>query len=414
MRTIPPNPAVSSPSNPQRTASRALARIGTVPHRLFFLTAMVLVALIALAWLWVIVARTGVLAQPPLAIAQPVWHALAMLFGFLPFYMFGFLFTAGPKWLAVEPPPIRVWRTGGLVAAAGVLTMLFAPSWMLAQLGAGVFGLAWLAFDAVFAGLILASPARDRVHATLVLCAMLAGASGPLAFALFGSAAYSWLVFAGVWLFAVPMFVVVCHRMIPFFTAGVLPATAMFRPWWLLAVLVTGPVAHAMLDAAGYQRWTWLVDAPLALVAFDLARRWGLAQSLANRLLAMLHLGFVWYAIAFALFAAASLFALGGLPGALGAAPVHALTIGFSGSLMLAMVSRVTYGHSGRTLAADRVTWSLFLLLQATVVVRIVSALWPLPALLVLTAALWAASVVPWAARNLPIYWRARADGRPG
>jgi uncharacterized protein involved in response to NO len=31
-----------------------------------------------------------------------------------------------------------------------------------------------------------------------------------------------------------------------------------------------------------------------------------------------------------------------------------------------------------------------------------------------LAALLWAAVVVPWALRFVPIYWRPRADGKPG
>jgi uncharacterized protein involved in response to NO len=243
---------------------------------------------------------------------------------------------------------------------------------------------------------------------------MMAGASGPIAYALYGAVAYPWLVSAGLWLFAVPVFVTVCHRMIPYFTANVLPTVAVFRPWWLLALLLGGPIAHAAVEAAGAKTYSWVVDIPLAVFAFDLARRWGLAQSLSNRLLAMLHIGFVWYAIAFALYAVASLGALAGNAALLGSAPSHAVTIGFCGALTIAMVSRVTFGHSGRTLAADRLTWTLFLLLQATCIVRIATALWPWPAMLAITAALWAACVVPWSLRNAPIYWRSRADGRLG
>ena len=299
------------------------------------------------------------------------------------------------------------------MALAGVLVLLLAPTEGAARAGAAVFGLGWLALDFAFWRLVRASPAQDRVHATLVGLALLAGASGPLSYAALGNEAYPWLVLAGLWLFAVPVFVVVCHRMIPFFTANVLPTVAIFRPWWLLAALVAGPVLHGSMTTLGLAAWTWIVDLPLALLAFDLARRWGLVQSMGNRLLAMLHLGFVWFAVAFLLEAMASLAVLAGGP-SLGAAGTHALGMGFCGSLMIAMVSRVTLGHSGRTLGADRATWGLFLLLQVAVVVRIGAALWPHPLVLALAALLWAACAVPWALRYLPIYARPRADGKPG
>ena len=415
MKTIPlqvRNPPPPLPSTPP-AAPPAWRLVASVPHRLFFAAAMLVLVVTALGWVWALASRTGALAAPPFGVVQPVWHLLGMLFGFFAFYMFGFLFTAGPRWLDVAPPAAAAWRPAGLVALGGALVMLLAPGEAASRFGAAVYGLAWLFLDLVFARLRFASRAADKVHATLVLGAMLAGASGPLAYAVLGTDAYPWLAYAGLWLFALPVFVVVCHRMIPFFTANVLPTIALFRPWWLLAVLLAGPLAHGALEALGAHAWTWLVDLPLAFFAFDLVRRWGLAQSLANRLLAMLHLGFAWYAIAFALYGFASLLALA-TGTSLGHAPVHALALGFCGSLMIAMVSRVTFGHSGRTLAADRFTWGLFVLLQAAVVLRVGASLWPHPALMALAALLWASVAAPWALRYGPMYWRPRADGRPG
>ncbi|MDH4180800.1 MAG: NnrS family protein [Betaproteobacteria bacterium] len=416
MKTIPlrvQSPPPSPPPPASHPAPPAWRLLAAVPHRLFFAAAMLVLVVSALVWAWALVARTGVAGMPPLGPAQPVWHLLAMLFGSFAFYMFGFLFTAGPRWLDVPPPAAAQWRPAGVAALLGALAMLLAPTEPLARAGAAAYGFAWLVLDVAFARLLVASRARDKVHASLVLAAMLAGASGPLAYAAFAVDAYPWLAYAGMWLYAIPVFVVVCHRMIPFFTASVLPAMAIFRPWWLLAVLLGGPLVHGALEFAGAQAWTWIVDLPLAVFALDLARRWGLAQSMANRLLAMLHVGFAWYAISFALYASSSLAAL--LAGtSLGHAPVHALALGFCGSLMIAMVSRVTFGHSGRALAADRFTWSLFVLLQAAAVARVGASLWPHPAAMAAGALLWAAVVVPWALRFLPIYWRARADGKPG
>ena len=71
-------------------------------------------------------------------------------------------------------------------------------------------------------------------------------------------------------------------------------------------------------------------------------------------LLRVLFLGFAWLPIAFALYAAQSAwFAMSG-EFVLGRAPAHALFIGFFGSLLVAMVTRVTQGHSGRPLVLGR------------------------------------------------------------
>jgi uncharacterized protein involved in response to NO len=144
-----------------------------------------------------------------------------------------------------------------------------------------------------------------------------------------------------------------------------------------------------------------------------LTLRWGLVQSLSNRLLAMLHVGFLWYGIGFALAGTSSLWMLMGGPG-LGLAPLHAMTIGFASSLLMAMVTRVTCGHAGRTLAADNLTWRLFQLLQAAAVLRIVAELTGGGGWLLAAALCWIACMVPWCAKYAPIYWRPRIDGRPG
>ena len=131
-------------------------------------------------------------------------------------------------------------------------------------------------------------------------------------------------------------------------------------------------------------------------------------------LLAMLHVGFLWYGAAFFLAGANSLWLLTHGP-SLGLAPLHAMTIGFASSLLLAMVTRVTCGHSGRTLAADAVTWRLFQLLQVAALLRIGADLVGGNRGLLLGAVVfWAACLVPWALKYAPVYWRPRADGRPG
>ena len=42
------------------------------------------------------------------------------------------------------------------------------------------------------------------------------------------------------------------------------------------------------------------------------------------------------------------------VPGLLGQAPLHALTLGFFASMLLGMAARVTMGHSGRPVAAGK------------------------------------------------------------
>ena len=402
--------------NEAGAGASALQRLAMVPHRFFFLAGMVALALDSLWWLNVQAARAfSRWPALPGTLPETAVHALLMIDGFLPMFMFGFLFTAGPRWLSVEPPSPKAWRPPALLAAAGGVALVIAQliDATLVRAVAGLYAVAWLWLLTLFLRLILQSRAPDKVHAGLVMAALTAGAGTLVAFAMFASRAHPWLRDMGVWCFLVPVFATVCHRMIPFFTAGVLPHVGAFRPWWVLSVMVGAALAHAALSVLGLDGVTWLTDLPAAAFLWLLVLRWGLVQSLRNRLLAMLQLGFAWYAIAMTLFGAQSLLSMIGYR-ALGLAPLHALTMGFCTSLLLAMITRVTCGHSGRTLAADTWTWRLFLLLQLAALARVAAETAPGYGWLLSTVLLWCASVLPWCAKYAPIYWRPRVDGQPG
>jgi uncharacterized protein involved in response to NO len=248
-----------------------------------------------------------------------------------------------------------------------------------------------------------------------------AGASG-VAVAQFDLARAAALL--AIWGFLAPTFTIVSHRMLPFFTASTLPAIPLWRPqallWGLLAVLGfcgAMAVAEALwwpLPAAlrGLQ---FAIEAPAALLLLVLAWRWGFVQSWSNRLLAMLHGGFIWFGVAMALAAVSHLrVALWGDEASLGLAPLHALTLGYLGATLVAMATRVASGHSGRPLVADGIAWSLYLVVQAAVLLRVASALGANAALTLAAMIAWAVATTGWAWRYGRWLGRPRADGRPG
>src|SRR3546814_9326130 len=58
-------------------------------------------------------------------------------------------------------------------------------------------------------------------------------------------------------------------------------------------------------------------------------------------------------------------------------AVVHAFGAGAMGTMMLAMMTRATLGHTGRALSADRATVAVYLLVASSAVLRLVAALVP-------------------------------------
>jgi uncharacterized protein involved in response to NO len=173
-------------------------------------------------------------------------------------------------------------------------------------------------------------------------------------------------------------------------------------------------LGHTWLELRHAYGWLWAVDAPLALLFTGLLVLWW-PRAAMPRLLRVLFLGFAWLPVAFALYAWQSTwFAIAG-EYTLGRAPAHALFVGFFGSLLVAMVTRVTQGHSGRPLVLGNVATVAFVVLQLAAVTRVVAELAPDATRWQAVAALgWLAAFLPWVLRSGWIYLTPRADGQPG
>lgn len=384
------------------------------PHRVAFLPGMLLAVLLLAGWSAELLARWSGQSLP-LAVPAMQAHGFLMLFGFFPLFMTGFLFTAGPRWLSVAPPGRVAYLTVPALLASGLLL------WMAGAVLGGVYlltghllyclGFAGLAGG--FARLLLKSQAPDRRHAWAVLSAFACGALALAAAAywLFSGDARGWLWMRdlALWGFLLPVFLTVCHRMLPFFSANALAPYAPWRPWWLLAAMLGGSLGHGALGMAMLPSWPW--DAALACLFGYTSWRWGLRASLSVRLLAMLHLAFAWLAVGFALYA------WQGLMGGLAWAPLHAVTVGFFLTMLIAFVSRVSLGHSGRPLQAGAGLWRLYLAAHWLALARVLADVLPLPwrpACYGMAALGWLLTLLLWGRQFLPAYLLPRADGKPG
>ena len=103
-------------------------------------------------------------------------------------------------------------------------------------------------------------------------------------------------------------------------------------------------------------------------------QRWRGVAALPEPLLLILHVGYLWLVAGVALLGL-SLFS-DAVPAA---AAVHALTAGAMGTMILAVMTRATLGHTGRPLHADAMTITIFILVTAAAGLRVVSA-WPVNA----------------------------------
>ena len=390
------------------------------PHRPLFLGGAVAV-LLSMTW-WVLELGAGTfgidLPQPAI---PPAWaHAMLAQYGMLPLFILGFLLTVFPRWLGRPALRVRQYlpvfalQFGGyLLAHVGLLGH---PHVLVAGFAAM---LAALLVALAVLGRVLAAYGGWHAHAVSCYAALCMGALGQGAFlAYLLGASWWWAMLAiqsGTFGFLLPMYLGVCHRMIPFFSSRVVPGYRVVRPRWSLPVLWVLLLGHLAISLGHAQAWLWVVDAPLSAVLAWHAWAWQPWRATRPGLLAVLHLAFAWLPFAFLLYTLQSVVLAATGVFVLGRAPLHALAIGFFGSMLVAMVTRVTRGHAGRPLQMGAVAWFGFAVLQVVAVMRMLAALGPQRNVWLLLAACgWLLAFLPWVVQSAWIYLTPRADGAEG
>ena len=142
----------------------------------------------------------------------------------------------------------------------------------------------------------------------------------------------------------------------------------------------------------------WLLLLAAALNLWRLGRWRGMAAR-AEPLLTVLHIGYLWVIVGAALLGVSML--TDHVPQA---AAVHALTAGAIGTMTLGVMTRVSLGHTGRALTADRITALIYLLVILAAIARV--AAWDSGSsamLIEVSAALWIGSFGLFALRYGPI-----------
>lgn len=406
---------------PLPTVAVTPANLLVAPHRLLFFVGATNV-LLAMTWWasWLAGSRWGWWQSAELPVPAGWLHAFVMQYQVLPSFIFGFLLTVFPRWMGLKEferwryAPVGLGLFGGQIA-----TLLGTLGW---EVGLTV-GL-WMTIAGWLAGLVTLAPLLWREtgttwHARSCFGALVTGCIGVFAWAAFvlGFASPMWVMASiklGTFGLLVPVYLTVAHRMFPFFAGGAVPGYTPWRPLWLLGLAWPLLAAHLALELAHAYQWLWLVDLPLlALSGLMLARWWPNGPK--PLLLTVLFVGYAWLPVAFALYALQSLMLLFTGEFLLGRAPAHALFVGFFGSLLVAMVTRVTQGHSGRPLEMPSVAVFAFAAINVAAAIRIAADVASdTQAWNAVAGAAWIVALAPWLVRIGYIYLTPRADGRPG
>ncbi len=408
-------PAPNAPSS-----LPALRLLAAAPHRLLFCIGAANI-LLAMAWwaLWLANTRWQLFAMPQPVVYAGWMHAIVMQYQVLPPFMFGFLLTVFPRWMGLPLLTKRHYVPVGLGLFGGqLLTLigLFGHEHAL-HLGIVLTILGWAYGLFLLVRLLWREQVRTW-HAVSCAFALLMGLTGLIAFAVYLHHPDPLLIFVaikfGSFGLLLPIFFTVCHRMIPFFASVVVKGYTVWKPMWVLGVFWVLVLAHLAMELVHGYGWLWIADLPLAALGIMLLWKWWVLGP-APAILRVLFIAFAWLPIAMLLYSGQSLWFATTDVYALGRAPAHALFIGFFGSLLVAMVTRVTQGHAGRPMELGFVPGCTFVLLQVVVILRVVAEEMPdAMAWDVVAAVGWLVAFMPWVLRSAWIYLTPRRDGKPG
>lgn len=388
--------------------------LSSAPYRLFFLAGALQAVLTVLLWSALLAGR--LLGFAPALALPPGWlHGGLMLFGLFPFFVTGFTLTAVPNWLGESGVPRHNWLRAFWPMAAGA-ALIYPGLWLGRDVLFLAFALHWTGWAmATLAAtrLIRASRHPGKRHFYMAIAVIVCGLVAEVAFAanllLFDPELNALAISAALWLFLVPTFFSISHRVVPAFTRMALPGIALYQPLWMLPAMTAACLAHFMLEVAGLPGWLWLTDLPLLALATLLSVRWHSRRHARHPLIGIHHLSFAWLPLALGLYVAQSL----GVP--LGLAPLHALAAGYFGSMLLGMAARVVVAHGGGPIEFPPALRLAFLVYQAVPLLRILAELpgiAPAQAHLIHVAAalLWVACWGIWLRLLLPLLTRPSAD----
>ncbi|MCW3474769.1 NnrS family protein [Limobrevibacterium gyesilva] len=369
-------------------ARRSTSAFLSVGFRPFFLAAGTWAAIALALWICMLNDQLSL----PTQFGPMAWHIHEMLFGFVMASVAGFLLTAIPNWTG--RPPVNGWALTALLGLwvlgrAACLVSDLMPAWLtiVADLSFAVALFIIVVREIVAArnwrNLPLAVPVGVFALANLLMHLEAAGVAIP-----FG---LGWRL--GITA-AIVLISAIGGRIVPLFT----------RNWLATHGGRAAPASRNWVDRAalgtlhtGLLGWAFFPDLrPLGYLliiggVFNGWRlsRWRGAATTAEPLLLVLHVGYAWLALGVTLLGLSLL-----VPSVPTSAAIHALTAGAIATMILAVMTRVTLGHTGRALTASPATIAIYVLVTLAALMRLWAA-WDgaiLMPLLILSGICWIAA----------------------
>ena len=366
-------------------------------------------AIVALA-LWLLSLAGAV--QLPTAFDVLAWHRHEMLFGFVGAVIAGFLLTAVPNWTGRLPIAGRPLGALFGLWIAGRLALLFS-----AVIGAAAAAVIDVSFFVVLASVaareVLQARNRNLPVVGLIFLFGLVNALDHLAAAsMIPDPDLAWKCALAL---VVILISLIGGRIIPSFTRNWLTKQGVSHglptqpgPFDLVVIGLTALAFLGWITAP--QGWvTGALFAAAAAAQLLRLARWKGWRTVADPLVLILHVGYAWIPIGLGLLAAVDLGAA--LPRS---AAVHALTAGAMATMILAVMSRATLGHTGRELRASGLTQASYVLVTIGALLRVASPTGLLDYQIGMEVAgvAWMGAFLLFVIAYGPILWTSRLDGK--
>lgn len=377
--------------------------------RPFFILSSLLSIVAVVVWVAVLQGEI----QWSASLAANIWHGHEMIFGFATTVAFGFLLTAAQTWTGVRS--ITSWKLGIAITLWLVARFAFLSNSELLFVIGVISEASWLfIFVSYFTYMVVKSNnRRNFIFVPVLILISILNIATLLSAYTDELSVSSHLSYSAVFLMTT-MVTIVGGRVIPFFTTKALNLKPINGSVYLERSIAMMMFFSTLIFISSYLFSSSILLASCLTITGCLQifrmKSWQTAKTFSTPLLWSLHLSYLNMGIGFILLGVSYI-----NPSISFSLAIHTITVGTIGTMIIAMMSRVSLGHTGRPLQINTLVSLSFLLLLSATLFRVLLPLfgWLMQGYM-FSAACWAAGFSIFIYYYAPILMRARPDGRSG
>lgn len=388
---------------------QAIIPVLRLAFRPFFLLPALFSILALMAWVSVLHGEFNWLGLLP----ANIWHGHEMVYGFAMAVAAGFLLSAAQTWTGVRS--INGWKLAMMVVlwllARAAFTSNYVPVLIIGIVSEALW---WLVAISYLAYMVVKSNNRRNLIFIPLLSLIMVLDIATLLSAFVGNYSLSsHLVYSGVFMI-ISVVTIVGGRVIPFFTSRALNLSAIKGNAFLerlisaaMAVTLTSFLTSYFFPMTSVLAVLLMVTGCLQLLRMA---NWQTVKTFKTPLLWSLHLAYLTMGIGLITIGFSYITTSISFSSA-----VHIITIGTIGTMIIAMMSRVSLGHTGRALQINTwISFSFLLLLSATLFRVLLPMFGWFTQGYILATCCWGIGFAIYIIYYSPMLLTARPDGRSG